>query len=161
MTEVTNPCYLCNERPAFGPYTSGLCARCIGNGGANFVPPVPPAPPSGGSFELAWVAHRGQPPENDFDRALFGLLREFWEAGAAQVRGEFSDAGERAELRELVRSAQHHVDRSWPQCNAWLERAYQILGRDAALSGTPKLQPQTPATKEQPPNEDPKDQREH
>jgi len=44
------------------------------------------------------------------------------------------------ELAELVRSAQHHVDRSWPQAQEWLERAQAVLGR-SRHSDDPNLRP--------------------
>ncbi len=48
---------------------------------------------------------------------------------------------ERAEMRELLRWAQHHVRRNVPQCNEFLGRAYELLGHDYAHSGNFHLAP--------------------
>lgn len=122
MTEATNPCYLCGERPADGELGVGSCATC----------------------------------------------RVSWNGGAAEAlqdEAQTYSAEElsRFELRELVRSAQHHIDRSWPQACEWLNRALDVLGRDTAFEGGPHLHPKSIQTKkEQPPNEHPSQpQREH
>ncbi len=43
-------------------------------------------------------------------------------------------------LRELVRCAQHHVPRSWPQCGDWLSEALAVLGEPYAFTGSGVLQ---------------------
>lgn len=43
-------------------------------------------------------------------------------------------------LRELVRCAQHHVPRSWPQCGDFLSEAFAVLGEAFAMSGSGTLE---------------------
>jgi len=49
---------------------------------------------------------------------------------------------ENRKLRELVRSAQHHVPRGWPDALRWLADAYTALGSRFAQSGTPRYNPE-------------------
>jgi hypothetical protein len=66
-----------------------------------------------------------------------------WFLGDSQTHNRECPVLERDRLRELVRVAQHHIDRRWPQSVDWLAATFELLGSQYACSGTPKFEPVT------------------
>ena len=92
---------------------------------------------------VAFIEHPpGRIPEDaracvaDLAKAIRSGAHVGWTRGRLNASKEHRNT---QELRELLRCAQHHVPRGWPQASEWLDRALAVLGHEHAHSGSGDL----------------------
>jgi hypothetical protein len=87
------------------------------------------------------TCRRGWPNQAPYCPECVRVLEQMgFDQGRQAARKEYSEGAD-AELRELVRWAQHHVPRDAPQCTDFLDRALAVLGHSESKDGYTSLAP--------------------